>query len=144
MPAFTDNAQRDAFLAKLRLAILMTNRLVAEDEASAPIGVPVWFDWNGSTVEMFADVSSPKVKRIEHDPNVSVLVTNEVGEPEAWVAFDGTIEIKTGGIELATRLAERYWDLSIPNYRAMLETWQSAPEAFCQLSLTPTRIRSGA
>ncbi len=135
---FADDAQRDAFLAKPRLAILMTNR-----EGAAPIGVPVWFDWNGTTVEMFADASSPKVKRIERDPNASVLVTNTVGEAEAWVAFDGTIEVEPGGIELATRLAERYWDLSIPEYRAALETWQSTPEAFCRMTLTPTRIRSG-
>ena len=44
-----DEAKREAFLATPRLAILMTNR-----EDPAPIGVPVWFEWNGTTVEMFA------------------------------------------------------------------------------------------
>ena len=73
----------------------------------------------------------------------SVLVTNAVGEAEAWVTFDGAIEINPGGIGLATRLAERYWDLSIPDYRAVLDAWQQALEALCQLTLTPTRIRSG-
>ena len=133
-----NEARRDAFLAAPRLAVLMTNRNVP-----APIGVPVWFEWNGSTVEMFADVTSPKMRRIARDPNASVLVTNAVGEAEAWVAFDGTIEIASGGIELATRLAERYWDLSIPGYRAVLDAWQQAPDALCQLTLTPTRIRTG-
>lgn len=136
--SLADEAKRDAFLATPRLAILMTNR-----KEPAPIGVPVWFEWNGSTVEMFAEASSPKVPRLGRDPNASVLVTNAVGEAEAWVAFDGTIEVNPGGIELATRLAERYWDLSIPAYRAVLEAWQQVPEALCQLSLTPSRIRSG-
>ena len=135
---FADEAQRDAFLAAPRLAILMTNR-----DGPAPIGVPVWFEWNGATVAMFADATSPKVRRIARDPNASVLVANAVGEAEAWVAFDGTIEISPGGIELATRLAERYWDLSIPGYRAVLDAWQQAPAALCQLTLTPRRIRSG-
>jgi nitroimidazol reductase NimA-like FMN-containing flavoprotein (pyridoxamine 5'-phosphate oxidase superfamily) len=136
---FADDAKRDAFLATPRLAILMYNR-----ELAAPIGVPVWFEWNGSTVEMFADATTPKVAGLERDPNASVLVTNAVGEAEAWVAFDGTIEIKSGGIELATRLAEHYWDLSVPGYRAVLDRWQKAPESsFCQLSLRPSRIRSG-
>lgn len=70
-------------------------------------------------------------------------MTNAVGEAEAWVAFDGTVEINPGGIELATRLAEQYWDLSIPSMQAVLDTWQKAPEALCQLTLTPTRIRGG-
>ena len=59
---FADDAQRDAWLATPRLAILMMNR-----EAPAPVGVPVWYEWNGSTLEMFADASSPKVRRLERD-----------------------------------------------------------------------------
>ena len=135
---FADEAQRDAFLAAPRLAILMTNR-----DGPAPIGVPVWFEWNGATVAMFADATSPKVRRITRDPNASVLVTNTLGEAEAWVAFDGTVEISPGGIELATRLAGRYWDFSIRGNRAVLDAWQQTPEALCQLTLTPRRIRSG-
>ena len=133
-----DEAQRNEFLEMPRLAILMLNR------DPAPIGVPVWFEWNGRTVEMFAMSNSPKIGRIERDPNASVLVTNAVGEPEAWVAFDGTTSIThPGGMELVARLADRYWDLTQPGNRAALEGWQQAPEAMCQLSLTPTRIRSG-
>ncbi len=133
-----DEAQREDFLATPRLGVLMMNR------EPAPIGVPVWFEWNGTAVEMFSYAQMPKIRRIERNPNASVLAANSVGEPEGWVAFDGTIEITNpGGIELATRLAERYWDLSDPTYRAMLDGWQQSPDAWCQLTLTTAQIRSG-
>ena len=133
-----DLEKREAFLSVPRLAVLMTNR-----EAPAPIGVPVWFEWNGETVEMFAGVGTPKIKRLERDPNASVLVTNHLDEAEAWVAFDGIISVRPGSAELVARLAKRYWDLNDPAYRKVLDDWLAAPEAFCLMTLTPTRIRSG-
>ena len=139
MPApLHDPAQRDVFLADPRLAILITRD-------GAPLGVPVWFEWSDGVVRMFAAATSPKVKRLQRDASASVLVTNRVGEPEGWVAFDGKVEVgeHQGAIELATRLAERYWDLDEPDKRAMLDLWQSAPEAFCTLTLQPQRIRAG-
>ena len=133
-----DEAQREAFLATPRLGVLMMNR------EPAPIGVPLWFEWNGTTVEMFSNAQMPKIRRIKRNPNASVMAVNSVGEPEGWVAFDGTIEITNpGGIELATRLAERYWDLSDPTHRSILDGWQQSPDAMCQLTLTPAQIRSG-
>ena len=42
-----DEAQREAFLATPRLGVLMMNR------EPAPIGVPLWFEWNGTTVKCF-------------------------------------------------------------------------------------------
>lgn len=81
--------------------------------------------------------------RTNEDPNASVLVTNTVGEAEAWVAFDGSIEISKGGIDLARRLADRYRDMEKEELRAMLASWQQYPEALCLLTLTPAKIRSG-
>ena len=93
---------------------------------------------------MFAGKETPKIDRIKRDPNASVLVTNAVGEREAWVAFDGPIDVgDEGGIELATRLADRYWDLGNEQLRAVLYSWQQAPESFCLLTLKPERIRAG-
>ena len=135
---FTDPAKLDAFLATPRLAILMMNRA-----APAPIGVPVWFEWDGTTVEMFAERGSPKIVRLERDPNASVLVTNAIGEREAWVAFDGPITIAPGGIELAERLAERYWDMSDAGHRAVVEQWRRGADALCRLSMSPSAIRGG-
>ena len=136
---FRNEAHRDEFLAKPRLAILITN-----DAPGAPIGVPVWFEWTGTKVQMFAGKETPKIDRIKRDARASVLVTNAVGEPEAWVAFDGLIDLNDdGGIELATRLADQYWNMDDERLRSVLTSWQQAPDGFCLLTLQPEKIRTG-
>ena len=85
---FETNEEIAEFLATPRLAIL-----IYHGKRPAPTGVPVWFDWDGEVLRMFAGRGSPKVKHLTEDPNISVLVTNRVGEPEAWVAFDGKVQI---------------------------------------------------
>ena len=108
------------------------------------MAVPVWFEWDGSAVRMFAANTSPKVRRLRNDPRASVLVTNRLDEGECWVAFDGEVSISdTGGIDLAERLAPRYWDLEDPERRNMLELWRKAQDVLCLLTLEPTRIRTG-
>lgn len=140
MARFENEESRDAFLAAPRLGILVTNRL-----EGTPIGVPVWFDWGDGVVSMFADKQSTKIARLRRDPRASLLVTNNVGEPEAWVAFDGEVSIQEhAGVELANKLAPRYWDLENAENRRTLDSWLQAPEAFCRLTLTPSRIRSGS
>ena len=109
------------------------------------MGVPVWFDWDGKALRMFAANTTPKVKRLRRDPRASVLVTNRIDESECWVAFDGQVAIaETGGFELAEQLAPRYWDLQDPERHDMLELWRSARDIFCLLTLEPTKIRSGS
>ena len=136
---FRNEAHRDEFLAKPRLAILITN-----DAPGAPIGVPVWFEWTGTKVQMFAGKETPKIDRIKRDARASVLVTNAVGEPEAWVAFDGLIDLNDdGGIELATRLADQYWNMDDERLRSVLTSWQQAPDGFFLLTLRPEKIRTG-
>ncbi len=137
---FANDAERDAFLAETRQAILITHR-----KDKAPMGVPVWFDWTGDKVLMFADKSTAKVRRITNDPRASVLITNKVGEKEKWVAFDGEIQISNdGGLDLANRLAERYWGLTNPDQKATLDLWNQASEVFCLLTMVPEKIRTGA
>ncbi len=128
-----------AFLAQPRLGTLMTlNR------RGRPIGVPVWYEWTGEAVRMFSAKDAPKVARLRSEPYASFLVTNAVGEPEQWLAFDGRVELSDhGGIELAARLAPRYWDMADPDRVATLELWRDHPEAFCLLTLHPERIRRG-
>jgi hypothetical protein len=94
---------------------------------------------------MFAAKGTKKLRRIEKDPRVSVLVTNRVGETEVWVAFDGVIEVQEGGTaELIGRMGPKYWDLSDPKLKEMLDLWVQAEEAMVLLTLKPSRIRSGA
>lgn len=136
---FRNEAHRDEFLAQPRLAILITN-----DAPGAPIGVPVWFEWTGTKVQMFAGKETPKINRIKRDARASVLVTNAVGEPEAWVAFDGLIDLNAdGGIELATRLVDQYWNMDDERLRSVLTSWQQAPDEFFLLTLRPEKIRTG-
>lgn len=132
-------ARRAEFLAKPRLGALLTNR-----KEGTPMGVPVWFEWDGEVVRMFGANDTTKIKRLRRDARASLLVSNNLDEPEFWVSFDGRVEIHPeGGIELAERLAPRYWDLNDPGRRETFELWKSAKEAMCLLTLHPTKIRSG-
>ena len=140
---FKNQQEIDAFLEEPRLAMLMYN-----GSRPAPTGVPVWFDWDGEIVRMFAGRTSPKVQQLTNDPNVSVLVTNRVGEPEGWVAFDGEVSVSDFTAEdwvtLIDRVAPRYWDLSDAAYGKEIENWKTVPDAFVSLELQPATIRSGA
>lgn len=131
-------AEREAFLAKPRLGMLST---LAAD--GAPVTVPVWFEWDGAATRVFTSAGSGKTRRIERDPRGSLLVANNVDEREAWVAFEGEIAISAdGAIELAARLADRYWDMSDEGHRAELESWRKAAPHLRVLTLTPRRIRT--
>jgi PPOX class probable F420-dependent enzyme len=130
--------ERERFLSKPRYGILNTLR-----SDGWPIGVPVWFDWDGETVRIFSSVVSPKMKRLARDPRASLLVVNDPSEKESWVAFDGVVSIQEeGGLELAELLASRYWDLSEPIRQETLELWRKAAAALRVLELQPERIRS--
>ena len=132
--------EREAFLKEPRLGILSTL-----DEGHLPISVPVWFEFDGQVVRMFSANDTPKVRRLQADPRGSLLVVNHLGEQEAWLAFDGEIAISDeGGLALAERIAPKYWDLSDPARANMLEEWRKSPEAFCLLTLTPSRVRTGS
>jgi len=136
----TTDDDRDDFLGgRARYAMLSTLRA-----DGSPVTVPVWFAWDGQIVSMFSAITSTKLTRIERDPRVSVLVSNEVDEPEYWVSFDGQVRIEeSGGFELAEQLAGRYWDLSDPERVHTLELWRSfADVGFRRLVLEPSRIRT--
>ena len=137
MATMSDGA-REAFLAETRLGVLSTLR-----DDGAPISVPVWFEWDGSRARMFTTASSGKVERLARDARASLLVAARIDEPEAWVAIDGTIEVREeGAAELAERLAERYWDLDDPDKRATVDTWRRAAAVLRLLELTPAAVRS--
>lgn len=140
---FPTSEARDAFLQEPRLAILMY-----QGKRPSPTGIPVWFDWDGQALRMFAEPDSAKIKHLRENPDASVLVTNHVGEPEGWVAFDGTIEISDFGAEdwqqLIDRVAPRYWDLNRESYGEEIKNWRASPQMFSSLTMIPDRIRSGA
>ena len=137
MTKLTD-ADRDAFLAETRIGILST-----AGEDGWPISVPVWFEWDGSHARVFTSATSPKVGRLERDPRVSLLVVNNVGEQEYWVAIKGQFEIREdGAAELAKRLAERYWDMTDEDHKKTVEMWVAESASLRLLEIVPTQIRS--
>tara|TARA_R110002072_G_scaffold56097_5_gene145543 strand:- start:3943 stop:4341 length:399 start_codon:yes stop_codon:yes gene_type:complete len=127
-------------LNSVRLGILVSQRSNGQ-----PIGVPIWFDWNGETIQFFAGGDSKKVKRLEMNPDMSLLVTNNVGEPEGWIAFDGQARLCVGGgIELAETLALRYWDMDKVENQTKLAAWKAFPDAFVRYEMKPEKIRQGS
>lgn len=137
MTKLTDEA-RDAFLAETRIGILSTT---GKDGRS--ISVPVWFEWDGSHARVFTSAGSPKIARLERDPRVSLLVVNNVGEQEYWVAIDGEVEIREkGAAELAKRLANRYWDMTDQDHKKTVDMWVAEGATLRLLEIVPTQIRS--
>ena len=119
--ALTDDDVR--FLRTPRLGFLT----VYSDPHPAP-PVPVWFDSDRDGVELFSSAGSRKVERSRRAEAASLVAANAVGEPEHWVAVSGPVSVvPNGGFELASRLAERYWDLSDPERAAAVEGWRHAP-----------------
>ncbi len=132
--------QDSAFLDRTRIGVL-----ISAAPGQAPRGVPVWFDWDGNRVSLFSARDAAKVRRLRANPQASLLVANQVGEAEHWVAFDGDVSVRDGGgLELAERLAARYWDLNDPDKAATLNLWREHAATLCRLVLTPSRIRSGS
>jgi PPOX class probable F420-dependent enzyme len=131
-------AERAEFLSKPRLGMLTTLRT-----DGSPVTVPVWFEWDGEAARVFSSVTSAKIRRVERDPRATLLVANHIDEPEAWVAFDGEIVIRNeGAIELAERLADRYWDMDESVHKAAVESWRKAASGLRVLELRPARIRT--
>ena len=136
MAAMTD-AQRDAFLADRRYAILTTLR-----PDGSPVSVPVWYEWDGRVVRMFAYETGGKLKRLANDPRATVLVANHPDEMETWVSFDGSIAIHDeGGIEMAERVFDHYYP-EPDERRPALNAWRQMADKWRLLELVPTRIRT--
>ena len=139
---FSSDQDRDQFLSEPRIA-----SLIYHGSKPTPIGVPVWFDWDSTTIRMFAFRNSPKIKHIRKNPNTSLLIYNHVGEPEGWVAFDGAICLSEVAPDewhpFLEKIAPKYWNLSEPAYFEEIQKWKRTPELFLWLVLTPNSIRSG-
>jgi len=133
----TEEYQKE-FLKKSRYGYLTT---LSYD--GSPRTIPIWFDWDNCTIRIFTVVNSPKLKRIENDPRITMLVANNMSEHESWVSFEGIADIKSkGAMELVEKLANKYWDLSDPEKEKTIKRWMAIPEIFRVIEFTPTRIRT--
>lgn len=130
------DAERDAFVSDRRYGILTTLRA-----NGAPVSLPVWLEWDGATLRMFAHEASAKLKRLRRDPRATVLVVNHPDERENWVAFDGTVTVRDeGGLELAERVFDRYYPEG-DSRRGVLGSWRKMASEWRLLELKPSAIR---
>ena len=133
---FTDDDLQ--FLAEPRLGLLT----VAPEPETWPVPVPVWFECTGATVQLFSLASAPKVQRVEHTPYASLVAVNHLGEPEHWVSVVGLAHVnRTGGFELAARLAGRYWDVADPDRARTLQTWKQSADNLVRVIIVAEQVR---
>src|SRR5487761_2686608 len=130
--------QRDTFLRETRIAKLATLQ-----PDGSPTVVPVWFEWDGATAALFTSRRSPKVRRLRADARVALSVEEPVGVAEAWVTIEGIAAIEeTGGMELARRLAPRYYTLERATHA--LAAWEQTADDWVVVRIRPRHIRSSA
>jgi PPOX class probable F420-dependent enzyme len=130
------DAQRDAFLEERRYGILTTLR-----KNGMPASIPVWYEWDSTTLRMFCHEASGKLKRIKQDARATVLVVNHPDEPENWVSFDGRITVRDqGGLDLAERVFDRYYPEG-DERRSVLESWRKMKDSWRLMELRPDSIR---
>ncbi|MCB1645914.1 MAG: pyridoxamine 5'-phosphate oxidase family protein [Pseudomonadales bacterium] len=128
------------FLSAPRIGVLIVNTSNQE-----PRGIPVWFEWDGSTIAFFSAHDSSKVSYLSAGQPVSFVVSNTADESSLWFAFDGTAEVHdSGALELAERLAHRYWSMEEDEHKSLLASWREHADALCRVVITPTRIRTGS
>jgi PPOX class probable F420-dependent enzyme len=129
-------AQRDAFLQEARIATL-----ISLNDDGSPTAVPVWYEWDGERARIFTGRNSAKIARLRADPRVCLSVAEPTGVTEAWVTIEGTATIEDeGGVELARRLAPRYY--SPEKAARVLPDWERAAAQWVVIAITPGRIRS--
>lgn len=130
------DSQRDTFLSAARIATI-----VSLNGDGSPTAVPVWFEWDGKTATVFTSRTSRKIGQLRKDNRVCLTVAEPAGINEAWVTIEGTATIETsGGIELARRLAARYY--TAEQVAAVMPGWEKMADRWVVIRITPTRIRS--
>lgn len=130
------DAERDVFLAERRYGVLTTLR-----REGSPVSLPVWYEWDGTTLRMFCHEASSKLKRLKNDARATVLVMNHPDEPENWVSFDGRVTIREeGGMKMAERVFDHYYRPG-DGRRAALERWRRMKSQWRLLELRPENVR---
>ncbi|WP_433087243.1 PPOX class F420-dependent oxidoreductase [Dactylosporangium sp. CA-052675] len=86
--AFGD-AQMADFLARMRNAVLATNR-----PDGSPQATPAWYHWDGRVMRISSPGWTLKVRNIRRDPRVSVCVDDQLSG--TYVTLFGTAEIVDG------------------------------------------------
>ena len=124
-------AAAHAFLQHPRLAAIIRHG------DPYPHAVPVWFEWNGSTIEFFSRPDRPKVASLVADPRVSVLVSAEVAEPVYWVRIEGDARIDDNAGELVARMCDRYLKAGKPAHDSLRADLLANAEDCVRVTIRP-------
>ncbi|TQS46101.1 pyridoxamine 5'-phosphate oxidase family protein [Cryptosporangium phraense] len=105
-----------------------------------PAPRPVWFEvTDGGDLQMFSVQGAPKLARLREQPRASVVVASPTGEPERWVAAEGPVTLHDdGGLELATRLAGRYYGPLDADQQKLLDDWRET--GVVRIVLRPEKV----
>lgn len=133
-PTTDFGARVAAHLADDQVVWLTTVRADGRPEPS-----PVWFLWDGETVLIYSQATTPKLRNIAANPNVSLNFNA--------TAHGGDVVIISGSAEIATDAPSAH---AIPTYVTKyaggFESLNMTPEAFADsyptaIRVTPTKLR---
>jgi PPOX class probable F420-dependent enzyme len=104
--------QRQAALSEAQLRFLAENPFVGVLTTLRPDGSPhstvVWVDVEDGVVSFNTEEGRAKVRYLDDDPRVSLLVLDP-SDPYKWVSISGTTDVTTEGArEQIDRLAKKY------------------------------------
>ena len=134
----TQQARINDFLQAPLLARLAT----CNPNTLQPHVVPVWYEWDGTSLWINAFSSTRKVREVQKNHKISVVIdTDARGELAKGVLFEGQAEIITQGeavVRQATSIYTRYLGED-----GVLDTepqsWIHDPESLI-IKLTPKRV----
>ena len=109
-----------------------------------PAPRPVWFEVTPEgAVQVFSLAGTARLRRLEQDPQATLVVVKPAGETEGWVSIEAGVTVhRDGAKDLADRLTDRYWDETQTEQRAAAKAmWEV--EDLRRLVLHPRRATRG-
>lgn len=99
-----------------------------------PHVLPVWFDWDGSSILVFSKPHAQKVRNLRLDPSVMIAI----GAP----GLDFDVELVEGNAELVPLATRELMPESFASkYRALMESGGITPDQYAAVYSQPIRIR---
>lgn len=134
-------AQRRELLSQPLLARLAT----ANPRTLQPHVVPVWFLWDGRSMYISAFSSTRKLRDVQRNPRIAVLVEPPPGSPGLQaVLFEGKAELISSPRQRVAELAERIYTHYLGEQGILApepQSWISDPENTI-IRLAPENIYS--
>lgn len=134
-PTTEKGARVDARLREELVAWLVT---VADD--GTPVPTPVWWWWDGSTILVYSQPNTPKLRHIAASPRVALaLRTDENGDALAVISGEARVDDGAPRVDELPGYVEKYL--------ASIERLGYSPAEFAAsysipIRITPTKVRA--